>query len=97
MAAESEARRREREDDERRTAEEEARRARTTERSEEIFLRLKLKRFVQIFEYLDEASAGAIDLVALVRARGSRVERLDGEVLLDVEAAAALWARAHGA
>lgn len=33
--------------------------------------------------------------VGLVRAYGSRMERLDAEVLGDVQAAAAVWARAQ--
>lgn len=51
---------------------------------------------MQIFEYLDEERTGAVDVVAAVRTHGPRMERLDGEVLGDVQAAAALWARAHG-
>ncbi|KAG2439667.1 hypothetical protein HYH02_010549 [Chlamydomonas schloesseri] len=106
------------EEAERRAAAEEASRSRTTGVSQRMFTELKLKRFRQIFEYLDEEGeaagaapgSGLLDLLAaLGRAppygapegapaapRSPRADNLDNEVLMDVEAAADVWARANG-
>lgn len=100
------------EEEERRAAEEAANTSHTTQTSHKLFAQLKVKRVAQIFDYLDDQRSGAVDLVGLVgllsaagqqqqpaaaaAARNPRVDNLDNEVLLDVEAAAALWARAHG-
>lgn len=65
--------------------------------SDKLYKRLKLKRFAQIFEYLDEAHSDAgIDLVALVRQPTGHVENLDNEVREDVEIAAEVHAKASG-
>ncbi|KXZ44639.1 hypothetical protein GPECTOR_64g133 [Gonium pectorale] len=96
------------EEEERLAAAEEAAKSRTTAVSQKLFTDLKLKRFRQIFEYLDEEGSGELDLLgALGRSppfaspeappcRQPRVDNLDGEVLVDVEAAASVWARANG-
>ncbi|GLC61577.1 Glycosylphosphatidylinositol anchor attachment 1 protein [Pleodorina starrii] len=96
------------EEAERRAAQEAATRSRTTVVSQRIFTDLKLKRFRQIFEYLDEDGSGSLDLLAVLGrsppleepeaepCRHPRADNLDSEVLLDVEAAADVWARANG-
>ena len=106
------------EEAERRAAAEEAGRPRTTAVSQRMFTELKLKRFRQIYEYLDEEGeaagsppgSGLLDLLAVLgRApaygspegaapalRSPRADNLDNEVLMDVEAAADVWARANG-
>ncbi|KAG2497694.1 hypothetical protein HYH03_004431 [Edaphochlamys debaryana] len=115
------------EEAERRAADEEASRSRTTNVSQRLFTDLKLKRFRQIFEYLDEHGSGVLDLLAVLgrappsthsteagagpeaggegpngearvtlAVRHPRVDNLDTEVLMDVEAAADVWARANG-
>ncbi|MEW5317077.1 MAG: hypothetical protein WDW38_008408 [Sanguina aurantia] len=53
-------------DAELRTADEAANGGRACGNSHKLFQRLKLKRFQQIFEYLDEEACGSLDLVALV-------------------------------
>lgn len=45
-----------------------------------MFKRLKHKRFAQIFEYLDEAQLGIIDVVGLVRSPTTHMDNLDNEV-----------------
>ncbi|EFJ40059.1 hypothetical protein VOLCADRAFT_120064 [Volvox carteri f. nagariensis] len=96
------------EEAEQRAAVEAATRSRTTQVSQRIFTDLKLKRFRQIFEYLDENGSGSLDLLAVLGrsppleqpdaepSRHPRADNLDSEVLLDVEAAADVWARANG-
>ncbi|KAG2436669.1 hypothetical protein HXX76_006197 [Chlamydomonas incerta] len=105
------------EEAERRAAAEEAGRPRTTHVSQRMFTELKLKRFRQIYEYLDEEGeaagspgSGLLDLLAVLgrapaygtpegaapAARSPRADNLDNEVLMDVEAAADVWARANG-
>eukprot|EP00201_Polytomella_parva_P004719 CAMPEP_0175073044 /NCGR_PEP_ID=MMETSP0052_2-20121109/20299_1 /TAXON_ID=51329 ORGANISM="Polytomella parva, Strain SAG 63-3" /NCGR_SAMPLE_ID=MMETSP0052_2 /ASSEMBLY_ACC=CAM_ASM_000194 /LENGTH=814 /DNA_ID=CAMNT_0016340721 /DNA_START=84 /DNA_END=2525 /DNA_ORIENTATION=- len=74
----------------------EANKPRSTATSQNMFLKLKLKRFGQIFDYLDESSLGLVDLISVVRARGGRLDNLDPEVLADVETAASVWAHANG-
>ena len=60
-------------------------RVRITERSEKLMLKLKRRRFRQIFNYLDQSGRGRINLGEL-----QGVERLDVEVRADLEHAAAL-------
>ena len=60
-------------------------RVRITERSEKLMLKLKRRRFRQIFNYLDQSGRGRIHLGEL-----QGVERLDWEVRADLEHAAAL-------
>ena len=60
-------------------------RVRITERSEKLMLKLKRRRFRQIFNYLDQSGRGRINLGEL-----QGVERLDLEVRADLEHAAAL-------
>ena len=55
--------------------------------------KLKAKRFRQIFEYLDQGSAGALDLIGLALRDGALMETLDAEVRADVEAAARILAK----
>lgn len=55
--------------------------------------KLKAKRFRQIFEYLDVAAAGKLDLIALALENSHIMETLDSEVRADVEAAARILAK----
>ena len=52
--------------------------------SSKLFARLKAKRFSQIFDYLDEASLGLLDVVGLVRNSTEHMDNLDIEVRLYV-------------
>ncbi|KAL6760366.1 hypothetical protein V8C86DRAFT_1773436, partial [Haematococcus lacustris] len=61
-----------------------------------LYAQLRAKRFSQIFEYLDEAGDGMLDVVGLVRAATARMDNLDNEVREDVELAAEIHARASG-
>ncbi|GFH16201.1 PFU domain-containing protein, partial [Haematococcus lacustris] len=47
--------------------------------SEKLYAQLRAKRFSQIFEYLDEAGDGMLDIVGLVRAATARMDNLDNE------------------
>ena len=52
-----------------------------------MYNRLKHKRFVQIFEYLDEARAGVVDVVGMLRAHAACIDELDPEVRAAAERA----------
>ena len=78
---------------ERRQVEEDAKRAKASETSDRMYRRLKNKRFIQVFEYLDSNKEGSIDLVAMVRSPNERLQDLDQEVREDVEIAAELYAK----
>eukprot|EP00798_Chlamydomonas_sp_ICE-L_P002715 gene2715-12588_t len=77
---------------ERKQAEAQASQSHSTSTSNRLYNRLKLKRFTQVFEYLDEHKTGLIDLVELVLSPTARVDNLDNEVRKDVELAAELHA-----
>ena len=55
--------------------------------------KLKAKRFRQIFEYLDVAAAGQLDLIQMAFQNPATMETLDSEVRADVENAARIFAR----
>jgi len=65
-------------------------------RSTALQARLKHKRFKQVFEFLDEAQVGLVDLVGTVSNNPVMMDVLDDEVRADVEAAARLYARQQG-
>uniref|UniRef100_A0A7S0R6Y6 PFU domain-containing protein n=1 Tax=Chlamydomonas leiostraca TaxID=1034604 RepID=A0A7S0R6Y6_9CHLO len=65
----------------------------STEQSKKMYQSLKVKRFQQIFDYLDEQGVGVLDLVGLVRMPSAHMDNLDTEVREDVERAAELHAR----
>jgi len=79
---------------EKKQAEVEASMNHSTATSQKLFKKLKLKRFSQIFDYLNEAEGDVIDLISLVRAPTDRMDNLDNEVREDVELAAELHAKA---
>lgn len=55
--------------------------------------KLKTKRFRQIFEYLDVAASGKLDLIGLAFQDPATMETLDSEVRADVEDAARIFAK----
>lgn len=62
-----------------------------TGRSEKLFQRLQVKRFTQVFQYLDEGQAGQLDLQWLLFSGSPKMDSLDSEVRADVELAAQIW------
>jgi hypothetical protein len=78
---------------ERRQMEEDANKTKASEASDRMFRRLKNKRFIQVFEYLDADKVGQIDLIGMIRSPTERLQDLDPEVREDVEMAAELYAR----
>ena len=55
--------------------------------------KLVAKRFRQIFEYLDEAAVGQLNLIQLTTQDLATMDTLDSEVRADVEDAARIFAR----
>ncbi|GBF98697.1 hypothetical protein Rsub_11411 [Raphidocelis subcapitata] len=80
-------------EDEARRAVEDAGRLKTAASSAAIVRRLTRKRFQQIFDYLDKASTGAIDLAAVLETAPDTLAELDDDVRDDVENAARLAER----
>lgn len=78
---------------ERRQMEEDSKKAKASGTSDKLFQRLKNKRFIQVFEYLDVGKDGSIDLVGMIRSPTERLQDLDPEVREDVEMAAELYAK----
>jgi hypothetical protein len=70
--------------------------ARVNKRSEAILLRLKQRRFQQVFQFLDSESTGTLDLLDVVLGGSPRFSNLSAEARKDVEGAALLKCAAEG-